>query len=110
MKEIYGFLEVDNNFIPDIKVRYNVSGMPRFKRINEFFINPSRLQSITRAIGKFILKEDRWVPLRDNLRAKLLIKADIKPETKRYLQDLFREDILRLETLIGRNLSHWYRR
>lgn len=109
MKEIYEFLEVDNNFIPNIRIRYNVSGKPRFRRINEFFIRPSRLQTVTRAIGKFILKDDRWVTFRDNLRAKLLIKSDIRPETRRYLRDIFSEDIQRLEILIGHNLSHWYK-
>jgi hypothetical protein len=32
---------------------------------------------------------------------------DLAPETRQYLVDLYRDDILRLESLIGRDLAPW---
>lgn len=31
----------------------------------------------------------------------------MKPETKKYLIDYFRDDILKLQDLLGRDLTHW---
>jgi hypothetical protein len=53
------------------------------------------------------LTEDRWVKLRDTLRGKLLVKAEMRPETRAYLQQFFREDILKLQELTGKDLSIW---
>jgi hypothetical protein len=38
-----------------------------------------------------------------------LEKPQMKPETREYLKNLYREDILKLQTLINRDLSHWLR-
>ena len=106
-KDIYGFLGVNTSIVPDTMTRYNVSGIPRSKMLNDFFVKPSKLQSITRAVGKFVLKEDRWIKLRETLRPKLLIKGRMKPETRLYLESIYREDISKLQDLINRDLSHW---
>jgi hypothetical protein len=36
-----------------------------------------------------------------------LEKPQMKPETREYLKGLFREDILKLQDIIKRDLSHW---
>jgi len=107
VKGIYDFLGVDASYTPNARIRHNVSGIPRSRVLNNFFIEPSRLQSITRSVGKSILKEDSWVRLRERLRAKLLAKSEMKPETRQFLQHTYREDILRLQDLIRRDLSSW---
>lgn len=107
MREIFEFLDVDISFVSDSTVQYNVSGIPKVKLINEFFVKPSKLQNVTRAIGKFVLGEDRWAKLRDTLRAKLLTKSEIKPEMRQYLKEFYWEDIKNLEVLLGRDLSNW---
>lgn len=109
VKDIYEFLGVKDSFVPDTRVRYNVSGIPSSKMLNDFFVKRSKLQSITRAVGKFVLKEDRWIILREKLRSKLLIEAEMEPETRQYLKGIYREDILKLQDLINRDLSHWLR-
>lgn len=110
IKGIHEFLAVDTAFVPNLKTIYNTSGIPKFRRLNRFFVKPTRLHSVTKRIGKLILKDDRWVKLRDTLRGKLLTKKDMNPETRRHLQDVYRDDIQRLETLIGRDLSTWYKK
>ncbi|RJP68701.1 MAG: sulfotransferase [Candidatus Abyssobacteria bacterium SURF_17] len=106
-QEVYDFLGVDATFVPSIGTKYNVSGVPRFKRINAFFIEPSWLQSLTKGIGKFILKEEGWVKLRDTTRAKILTKVEMTPETRQYLEGQYHDEIIRLQTLIRRDLTSW---
>lgn len=37
------------------------------------------------------------------------VKPKVRPAERRFLLDFFRDDIRRLEPLIGRNLSSWLR-
>lgn len=108
IKEIYDFLGVDTSHRPaNTATRYNTSGIPRFKSLNNLFLMKNIVQRTIRNTGSFLLTEDRWVKLRDTLRGKLLIKTEMKPETRAYLQQFFREDILKLQELTGKDLSAW---
>jgi hypothetical protein len=111
IKEVYEFLGVDASYRPaDTKTHYNMSGVPRFKCLNNIFLMKNIVQRTIRNIGSFLLTEDRWVKLRDTLRGKLLVKIEMKPETRFYLQQFFREDILKLQELIDKDLSAWIKR
>lgn len=107
VQDIFRFLSVDSSFVPDVTMRFKTSGIPRSKKINRFFEEPTRLRSIVRAVGRFILTEDRWIKWRDRLKAKSYAKAEIKAETRKYLENIYREDILKLQDLIRRDLSPW---
>ena len=43
------------------------------------------------------------------LRTKNLERVQMRPETWEYLKDLYREDILKVQALIKRDLSKWLR-
>jgi hypothetical protein len=107
VQEVYKFLGVDPSYKPDVKARYKTSGIPRSKKINRLFEEPTRLRSVARAVGKFVLKEDGWTKVRDALKAKSYARAEMKPETRIYLERVYREDILKLEDVIQRDLSAW---
>ena len=107
-KQACEFLEVDTSYKPpNIHTRYNTSGIPRFKSLNNIFLMKNIVQRTARMVVCAILTEDRWIKLRDNIRAKLYVKSYMKPETRAYLQQVFHEDILRLQDLIQKDLSHW---
>ncbi len=107
IKGIYAFLGVDPYFEPDVSTRFMVSGIPRSRILNDFFVNKTFLQKMIRFIGVSFLKEDRWVKLRDSLRAKILVRAEMDPNDKSYLQRVFHGDILKLQDLIQRDLGCW---
>ena len=107
VQDIFRFLGVDSSVVPDVTVRYKTSGIPRSKKINRLFEEPTRLRSLVRGVGKLVLKEDRWIKWRDRLKAKSYAKVEIKAETGKYLENAYREDILKLQDLIHRNLSRW---
>jgi hypothetical protein len=106
VKELYEFLDVDPSFVPKI-TRCNVSGIPRYRKLHNLFVERTPLQNIIRTSGKFILGEDRWIMLRESVRARLLQKTTINPETRERLKNAYREDILNLQRLIKKDLTPW---
>jgi hypothetical protein len=103
LRSVFGFLEVDDSFRPDTSLRHNVSGIPKSRRLYELLsgrgilggalaaVVPASLLARVRArgMGRLLRQE----PLAAELRAELVARV--------------REDVLRLQDLIGRDLSHW---
>jgi len=109
VQDIYRFLGVDDSFIPkSIGEKFNVSGVPKNKFLHEFLRKPNAIKSTLRPLARLVLpdKETRERFLRKLLQ-KNLKKPEMKPETRDYLKRLYKEDILKLQDLIKRDLSHW---
>jgi hypothetical protein len=106
MKDIYRFLDVDENFTPNTDKKYNVGPTVRSESFEIFLttrehpikrvLRPVLLNTIgkkhTEAIVNYFIN-------RNTLK--------IKPKTRKSLIELYRDDILKLEGLIDRNLSGW---
>ena len=107
VQDLYRFLGVDPSFVPDVTVRYKTSGMPRSQTINRLFEEPTPLRSLARAVGTLLLKEDGWIKWRDRLKDRSYAQAEMKPETRACLEAAFHDDIIKLQGLIGRDLSAW---
>jgi len=108
IRSVYTFLEVNPDFIPDMSHRYNVSGIPRSSFLNALFVKPKRLHKAARTIGGAILGGDRWSRLRDRIRATNLQKPlPMDHEIEQQLRWFYRDDILKLQDYIGRDLSSW---
>ena len=106
VQSIYGFLGVDPSFVPKTDIRFNVSGIPRFKLFG-MLMRPGKIQDIISSVSKRVLTEGVWFRLKHVLNAKFLIRPEMRPETKQHLTDVYREDVLQLQTLLDRDLSHW---
>ena len=104
-QEIYKFLEVNPAFIPDTSNIANISGVPTNNIIGKTvsFLRHYRL------LPKFHISKilPKWVV---QIMFKLAYK---KPEPissvlrKKLTNKYYKEDILELEKLIGKDLSHW---
>ncbi len=99
LREIFTFLEVDETFEPDISIKYNVSGVWRngaietlLKRFHALRLIAEKKLSpkLVTPLGKIIMKPQKSSPV---LRQKLI--------------NHYRQDILQLQNLIQRDLSHW---
>jgi hypothetical protein len=106
VKDLYGFLGVDDSFVPDMETQYNPSGAPWSKFFHKFFSTPGALRSRIPLV-KMIPLEKRISMTEKLLRLNIRKRVRMKEETRRYLKDLYREDVLRLQELIGRDLSGW---
>ena len=107
VKELYGFLGVTPSFVPDVRTRYNISGIPRNKLIHKFIREPNLLKSLVKPIVKSLIPYQERQRIIAKIKTKNLQKPQMKPETREYLKNLYREDILKLQDLIKRDLSNW---
>jgi hypothetical protein len=108
VKDICSYLGIDSSFEPtDVNSEVNVSGKPKQKWFNDVFLIKNPIQNAIRQTGLNILGNVRYTRLRDTIRKTNLERMTMKPETRAYLTEYFREDILQLQDLIGRDLSAW---
>jgi len=109
LKDIFRFLGVDENFIPkNVGKVYNKSYSPKNILLQKkIFLNPSiikMLDTITPKCMKSNYKSFIDLLLDKNRRDE---KMELTREVRRELLKIFKEDILKLQDLIGRDLSHW---
>lgn len=104
MKSIFRFLEVDDGYTPDTSVRHNVSGIPRSGPLSRLIDRPNPLK---KAIKPLLPEEVRWRIVARLKNRNLTEPPPLEPEVREELIEVYRQDILRLEGLIGRDLSAW---
>jgi hypothetical protein len=104
LQDIFRFLGVDETFVPDMSVRYNVSGIPKSKRL---YALVSRRNSLFKIVLRPFLParlRKRWMA---NLRGRYLVRSSLPADVRRELVQEYRGDILKLEGLVQRDLSMW---
>ena len=107
MSDLFAFLEVDSLFVPDMSVKYNVSGIYKNKIIYNLLFKQNLFKSVVRIILDPFYSREKRQKFVEKLRSKNLEKPQMKAETREYLNHLYRDDILRLQSLINRDLSSW---
>lgn len=121
LRDIYRFLGIDEDFVADTSVRYNTSGVPRNKWLHNMlsklqkatqakFDRPAQAQSASAAAPakpskSALVEKARQVGI--GLKNRNLVKPPLAPEVRSALLADYREDILQLQDLIGRDLRHW---
>ncbi|MDH3686754.1 MAG: sulfotransferase [Myxococcales bacterium] len=103
LREIFGFLEVDPDFSPDTSVRHNVSGIPRSRALYSILWGKNRLgQLVESAIPGRILAD-----VRGRVAGHLLRREPFDPALRARIAASFRDEVVELQDLIGRDLSAW---
>lgn len=72
-------------------------------RLHQFLDNPHRFKRVLKPLIPEELR--RWTKLQIQKRNR--VRNPVSPETRRELIAVFRKDILQLQELIDRDLSHW---
>lgn len=105
LQAIFRFLDVGSTFVPDTAIRYNVSGTPKLRALHTFLNKRSIAKTILKSLLPGRLRQRVSHAARQwNLNP---AKAELTEETKRHLVALYRDDILKLQSLIQRDLSSW---
>jgi len=99
LQDIFGWLEVDPNFVPDMAVRPNKSGMPKNQLLHRILTKPNPL--------KTLLKPLFPAKMRQKIQHQNLNTPQMSQEVKQHLLNLYHTDILRCQDLIQRDLSPW---
>ncbi len=104
VKDVFRFLGVDKNQVIDTGIRYNVGGK---RWVNTFlkniFIKESKLKLVFKRIGSQKFRE-----YSTNIIYKLFKKnIPMKNDTRQYLINSFKKDIIKLSGIIGKDLTNW---
>ncbi len=107
--DIYQFLSVDCDFEPDFSTKYNPSGVPTSMVVQRLIMlgKSKSLRSFRSVVKKMLglKKADTiWAGLQ---KANLNEIPVMSSETRDILRELYKHEILRLQTMIERDLSHW---
>jgi hypothetical protein len=105
LQDAFEFLGVDEAFAPDVSVKPNVSGIPQNKALHILLTRQQRIKAVLKP--RLPAKLLRFA---SDLRDKNLAKPQLSPEVRGQLIEMYREDILRLQDLIDRDLSRWLER
>ncbi|MEJ7842586.1 MAG: sulfotransferase [Rubrobacter sp.] len=104
VRDAFGHLGVDEGFVPDVSLRHNVSGVPKSRVLHGFLGSSHPVKS---AIKPFVPEAAR-LRLVTLMRNRNLSKpSPLSPEVRGRLVEEYREDVLRLQDLIQRDLSRW---
>jgi len=107
LRDLFGFLGVDQEFVPEIR-RNNVTRIAKNQWLHRLSVSPMRIERLIdpvlpRAAHKWIISAMQGL---DN-RLNLATPPPIDPLIRQQLTDCYRDDILKTQELIGRDLSHW---
>lgn len=99
------FLDVDDEFQFDTSEQHNVTrGIPR----SNVFSRMLKEKSLAKSAFKLVASRRSRRSLRDKLSSlNLAAKPPYPPEVRQRLCDFYREDILKLQKMIDRDLSTW---
>ncbi len=100
---IYDFLNVDREFQPSLEKK-NISGVPKSRILHDIFLKDNPFKSFFKPLFPSKLRKK----IHGNVRKiNLANKPTLSPELRHELIDTYREDILKLQDLIDRDISHW---
>ena len=103
LRTIFNFLEVDSSFKPNMNYRLNLSGIPKSLILNNLLNRPNYLKRISKVI---IPSRVRRI-VRFKFNKFNLFKPVFPEELRPVLLSIYRDDILRLQDLLKRDLSVW---
>jgi Sulfotransferase domain len=103
LRDCFEFLGINSAFVPSEKPTPHISGMPKSKVVQLIYSRARLLRSVLRSAVPKKLKRR----LQKGFAKMNLERVPIPADTRETLTNDYREDILRLQDLIGQDLSTW---
>ena len=110
LRDIFEFLGVEPGHKIDTSMRYNVSGTPRTKALRTLhrgISKPNRFKSLLRAVLPQRVAQSLGRHVIQGFQMRALEKPEFPEEVRRALIEDYREDIIKLQDLLQRDLSTW---
>lgn len=110
MQEIYQFLGVDDKFNPDTSKRQQTATIPKNQALNNLLQTKNPIRKAVSSTLKLLMPLEMRQKLRSSLIKLNSGGKELMPlslEERKLLTDLYREDILKLQDLIQKDLSSW---
>lgn len=110
-RDIARFLYLDKRLTVKTISKQNVSGYPKSVKLHSFLIQPNFISTLVKPFLpesiRLKLRLEVWDVLLRGLRQYNISKPELQPEVREWLTEYYREDILRAQDIIQRDLSHW---
>lgn len=106
LQEIFQFIGVDDQFIPDVTVRYNTAAVPRSRHLTQFLRSPHYLKGLLKPFLAPKLRQQLIHSLSTYNNTK---PPPLEPALRARLTERYREDILQVQELLQQDMSHWLR-
>jgi hypothetical protein len=110
LREVFAFLGVKEDVLINTSVRYNVSGVPKSRRLytplNHFIFNPSPLEKRIKSLVPRHLRR-AWASKAIGMLTK---SVPVGPQIHEQFKEYFAEDVAKLEDLLQRELFCWHYR
>ncbi|MCM3904239.1 MAG: sulfotransferase [Pyrinomonadaceae bacterium] len=103
LQDIFRFLDVDDSFIPDTTEHHNESRIPRSPALHAFLVESRTAKNLIKPLIPFELRQR----IKGDIERRNLVKPPLSAELRRNLIKIFREDIVKLQDMLQRDLSHW---
>lgn len=108
LRDLYRFLGIDDDFHLSRAVKFNVSGYPRNRLLHWIFFKPNRFKlALKKVVISLGVSEERITGIIEKFRSGNLEKRPMSAEARQKLTEAYRDEIARLEKLVGRDLSVW---
>jgi hypothetical protein len=105
VQDLFRFIGVDSDFVPDMSVKQNVSVMPRSRQLVDLMMSENPIRLAARNLVPASMRSHvRSFVLRHNVK-----RLRLDPAIRRELTDIFLDDIRLIERLLDRDLSQWLR-
>ena len=105
LEDVYSFIGVDSSFIPDLTFK-NVSNNPKVKSLQNITNGHSFLRSVAQQVIPYSIRKNIAEKIRQWNSKEF---TPMPQDTKEQLVEGYKQDILKLQELIDRDLSHWLR-
>jgi hypothetical protein len=102
LRDLFAFIGVSSDFIPDLSARLNRSGVIRNPVVRTLWTRSNPLRDLVRPLLPERVRRGAF-----RLLIREVEKPPPDPELHQELTELYREDILCLQELIGRDLTAW---
>ncbi len=113
MQNFYGFLDVDPTFCPDISKREQVAQVPKNPVVNQMLQTRNPVRAVAASLLRVMVPVETRQRIRDRLiRLNSAHKSTAQPLSmgdRQQLLAIYRDDTLKLQDLIQRDLSNWLR-
>ncbi|MEA5535226.1 sulfotransferase family protein [Crocosphaera sp. XPORK-15E] len=105
--EVFRFLEVDDQFLPNTSVIMRKGGKVKHQGIKEFILSNSIFKKTASIMIKPVTNSEERYNLYKKVDNLFIEKVSLDNNLRESLINIYREDILKTQELLDINLSHW---
>lgn len=107
LSTIFQFIEVENIDISNISNRYNISGYPKSKIVHCFMTRKNLFKKIIKPAYNFLIPGEQRKRFSAYIKNSNLKKTPMKYDTREHLTSYFKDDIMKLNSLIEKDCTSW---